>query len=361
MLSQGIRYHSNTSFAGEIPAKMMFCPKVRKDYYPFGMLMPGRHYTTGSASLAYRYGFNGKEKDNEVYGTGNSYDFGARMYDPRVGRFLSIDPRWKEFPFWSPYVYAGNNPIRFVDVNGEGPGDWPFTGRATINAGSVQIFRITTAQRVVMNTSFAAATVLAPGGTAMTVSAEGYKFASNPGMSSAGSLRMTAAQEGTLFAADAITAHGAKDAMVGANQKTVANLNKGVKATGNALGGLSILMNAIDTDPTRQESLEKMTFDIASKMYGDINIVNDGLFKFDQSGTQSPEMAERSMNRIFNSLSTLLPEGQYDLTSKDGISAAYEVIGANMNNIVRDIQKNIPLTRDTDEQKTFNSSYSHFT
>ncbi len=69
----------------------------------------------------YRYGFNGKEKDNNVKGQGNSYNFGARMYDPRVGRFLSIDPREKDYPYFTPYCYAGNSPIMFIDENGEGP------------------------------------------------------------------------------------------------------------------------------------------------------------------------------------------------------------------------------------------------
>src|SRR5690606_36422730 len=46
----------------------------------------------------YRYGFNGMEKDNEVKGKGNSYDFGARMYDSRLGRWLSIDPLTGKYP-----------------------------------------------------------------------------------------------------------------------------------------------------------------------------------------------------------------------------------------------------------------------
>jgi RHS repeat-associated protein len=86
------------------------------------MLMPGRKYP--AAGGLYRYGFNGKENDNDISeGDGNTSDFGARMYDTRLGRFFSIDPRAREFAFWSPYSFAGNNPIRFTDENGEGPGD----------------------------------------------------------------------------------------------------------------------------------------------------------------------------------------------------------------------------------------------
>ncbi len=68
------------------------------------------------------FGFNGYENDNEVKGKGNSVNFGARIHDPRIGRFLSVDPRVKDFPYWSPYLFAANNPIYFIDLNGEGPG-----------------------------------------------------------------------------------------------------------------------------------------------------------------------------------------------------------------------------------------------
>lgn len=69
----------------------------------------------------YRYGFNGMEKDDELKGEGNSYDFGSRLYDPRVGRWFSPDPMEFKFPDMSPYAYANNNPVYFVDKDGEEP------------------------------------------------------------------------------------------------------------------------------------------------------------------------------------------------------------------------------------------------
>jgi RHS repeat-associated protein len=66
----------------------------------------------------YRYGFNGKEKDNETYGEGNAYDFGARIYDSRLGRWLSLDPLMAKYPFLSPYNFCINNPILFKDYDG---------------------------------------------------------------------------------------------------------------------------------------------------------------------------------------------------------------------------------------------------
>ncbi|MDP2176230.1 MAG: RHS repeat-associated core domain-containing protein [Bacteroidota bacterium] len=66
----------------------------------------------------YRYGFNGKEKDNETYGEGNAYDFGARIYDSRLGRWLSLDPLMEKYPSFSPYNFAGCSPITFYDADG---------------------------------------------------------------------------------------------------------------------------------------------------------------------------------------------------------------------------------------------------
>jgi RHS repeat-associated protein len=72
-----------------------------------------------STADRYRFGFNGMEKDNELKGIGNSLDFGARMYDSRLGRFLSLDPLSKDYPSESNYMFAGNSPIALIDYNGE--------------------------------------------------------------------------------------------------------------------------------------------------------------------------------------------------------------------------------------------------
>ena len=66
----------------------------------------------------YRYGFNSMEKDDQVKGRGNSYDFGARMLDPRLGRWLTIDPLAGKYKSMSPYSAFGNNPIYIIDPDG---------------------------------------------------------------------------------------------------------------------------------------------------------------------------------------------------------------------------------------------------
>ncbi len=96
------------------------------DYYPFGQEMPGslnpengeimgRSYMSSS----YRYGFNGKEKDqNQELGDLTHYDYGFRIYNPAVGRFLSVDPLAGNYPWYTPYQFAGNKPIFAVDLDG---------------------------------------------------------------------------------------------------------------------------------------------------------------------------------------------------------------------------------------------------
>jgi RHS repeat-associated protein len=83
------------------------------DYYPFGM--PSRTYN----AQEYRFGFNGMEKDDEWTGTSGSHlDFGARIYDSRIGRWTALDPLAAKYPSLSPYAFVGNSPILFVDLDG---------------------------------------------------------------------------------------------------------------------------------------------------------------------------------------------------------------------------------------------------
>lgn len=66
----------------------------------------------------YRYGFNGKENDNEIKGEGNQQDYGMRIYDPRIGKFLSVGPLSKKYPELTPYQFASNTPIWAIDIDG---------------------------------------------------------------------------------------------------------------------------------------------------------------------------------------------------------------------------------------------------
>lgn len=84
-----------------------------KDYYPFGMLMVGRNFESGSA---YRYGFGGQEEDNEISGRGAICTAEFWEYDARLGKRWNSDPIAKAW--LSPYLVFSNNPLIFIDPNG---------------------------------------------------------------------------------------------------------------------------------------------------------------------------------------------------------------------------------------------------
>jgi RHS repeat-associated protein len=117
-----MRFFSNTTLENQVCR-----PKTGINLYPFGAPMPGRQFNSSS----YRYSYMGKEKDDEVKGNGNSYDFGARIYDPRIGRWLSVDPLAKQAPGWSPYRAFFDNPNYWGDLDGKI--EWPLAGTSAKN------------------------------------------------------------------------------------------------------------------------------------------------------------------------------------------------------------------------------------
>ncbi|MGP8216921.1 MAG: hypothetical protein ACLQQ4_15245, partial [Bacteroidia bacterium] len=109
------------------------------DYYPFGMLEPGRSFS----AQVYKFGYNKSLKDDEIYGVGNSYSTTFRELDPRLGKWWTIDPKVTNYPGSSPYLTMGDNPIGNSDIDGDGPGDPPkadggVQARVTFTFGSKQ-------------------------------------------------------------------------------------------------------------------------------------------------------------------------------------------------------------------------------
>jgi RHS repeat-associated protein len=83
------------------------------DYYAFGMEISRGVSATPSPDNKYKY--NGKELQDEL----GTYDYGSRQYDPVIGRWGVIDILAEKYERYSPYAYALNNPIKFIDKDGK--------------------------------------------------------------------------------------------------------------------------------------------------------------------------------------------------------------------------------------------------
>ena len=94
------------------------------NYYPFGLKHKGYNNIVTSTNIAQKYKYNGKELQDEL-GL-NLYDYGARNYDPALGRWMNIDPLAEQSRRWSPYNYCMNNPVYFVDPDGMSVGEGIF-------------------------------------------------------------------------------------------------------------------------------------------------------------------------------------------------------------------------------------------
>ena len=90
----------------------------------------------------YRYGFNGKEidkGDEGMGGGGSTYDYGFRIYNPSMGKFLSVDPLTASYPWYTPYQFAGNKPINCIDLDGLEEINYDVIEHKSTNVNLVQV------------------------------------------------------------------------------------------------------------------------------------------------------------------------------------------------------------------------------
>lgn len=219
------------------------------NYYPFGAPYADENAIKGESLQPYKY--NGKELDL-MHGL-NTYDYGARQYDPILARWDRVDPLAEDEPDISPYVYCRNNPIIHIDQEGKFPLVSNVAGaivgaatdyvcqvaaNAIVNEGlSTECFTDVDSKSIMLS---AGAGFISSGASAVGTSL-GKAVATRTGSRIAGNIAERAAAEGTKYTANVVANNGditkaTKDYVVGKavgllNRKTVnpTSNNKAVK------------------------------------------------------------------------------------------------------------------------------------
>ncbi|MGH2645662.1 MAG: RHS repeat domain-containing protein, partial [Chitinophagaceae bacterium] len=114
------------------------------NYYPFGLTMAGIS-DQAALSLENNYLFNGKLLNHKKFSDNTGldwYSYGMREYDPQIGRFFRVDPLTEKYPWWTPYQFTGNNPVKYIDLDGLEPAYYNWKTHTLVGAGDILTHRV---------------------------------------------------------------------------------------------------------------------------------------------------------------------------------------------------------------------------
>lgn len=237
------------------------------------MLMPSRTYQAPSTD-DYRFGFQGQEGDDEVKGEGNSVEYKYRRHDPRLGRFLIIDPLASKFAYNSPYAFSENRLIDAIELEGlekvdvdkksdpyftiAGGGKSTWDGGTSVNSGKLQ---------------------LNPGEVNVTISLE-YILVTSEGVSSldfdANQFNESYGWGNTSFRSDIIPGQG----LVSERSNGAYNINVSYDFTASRKGSFEEAMNWMKSDIQRRGMMLGIESDRWS-LNTDAGLIESGSFSFD--------------------------------------------------------------------------------
>ncbi|MEW7289608.1 DUF6443 domain-containing protein [Aquimarina sp. 2304DJ70-9] len=290
--------------------------REENNYYPFGLKHKG--YNNVVTGQDHQYGFGGKEEQNEL---GLDWiDITARNYDPALGRWMNLDPLAEQMRRYSPYNYTFNNPIFFSDPDGKKPK--PSTNPIYVYRGShgqINIKYFTTAERIAANVYKEIATsALGWVGVGLSVIDATSNWRNQSALETTAKVIRPPVSKATSKAFNWFEKGYYNDGYRPTGTLNYGNANRFfLKPLTKGLGYSAAVMEALDSNPTRQETLAKYTVELVkgfsdgratSNITHESILHTEGLFK-------DVKEAQRAVGIIYNALDLYLQN--FDLTDPD--------------------------------------------